>query len=102
MAPLIFSLRPDTGMSLWWYLNMKNALLGNSLQLPNLFVQVGDVLLDDVGQLLDLHRLVVEDRFSLCQQGQLLKLRVGRCDVFANTPVKLVSVDWECVKRVLT
>ena len=88
-------------MSLWWYLNM-NPVLGNSLQLPNLFVQVGDVLLDDVGQLLDLHRLVVKDRFSLCQQGQLLKLRVGRCDVFANTPVKLVSVDWNCVKRVLT
>ena len=81
---------------------MKNALLGNSLQLPNLFVQVGDVLLDDVGQLLDLHRLVVEDRFPLCQQGQLLELGVGRCDVFANTPVKLVLVDWECVKRVLT
>ena len=81
---------------------MKNALLGNSLQLPNLFVQVGDVLLDDVGQLLDLHRLVVEDCFPLCQQGQLLELRVGRCDVFADTPVKLVSVDWKCVKRVLT
>ena len=89
MTPLIFSLRPDTEMSLWWYWNI-NAILGNCLQLPNLFVQVGDVLLDDVGQLLDLHRLVVEDCFPLCQQGQLLELRVGRCDVFANTPVKLV------------
>ena len=78
------------------------AILGNSLQLPNLFVEMGDVLLDDVGQLLDLDRLVVEDCFPLCQQGQLLKLRVGRCDVFADTPVKLVSVDWKCVKGVLT
>ena len=50
-----------------------NPILGNCLQLPNLFVQVGDVLLDDVGQLLDLHRLVVKDRFPLCQQGLAVK-----------------------------
>ena len=33
----------------------------NLLELSNLFVEVGDVLLDDEGQLLDLHRLIVED-----------------------------------------
>ena len=35
--------------------------LGDRLQLPDLLVQVGDVLLDDVRQLLDLHRLVVKN-----------------------------------------
>ena len=36
--------------------------LGDGLQLADLLVEVRQVLLDDVRQLLDLHRLVVENR----------------------------------------
>ena len=51
-------------------------ILCNSLQLSNLLVEMGNVLLDDVGQLLDLHRLVIEDGFPLGQQCQLLQFCV--------------------------
>ena len=54
-----------------------NNLLCNCLQLSNLLVEMGNVLLDDVGQLLDLHWLVVEDGFPLSQQCQLLQFCVG-------------------------
>ena len=47
-------------------------LLGDSLQLSNLLVEMSNVLFDDVGQLLDFHWLVIKNGFPLCQQGQLL------------------------------
>ena len=40
-----------------------NADYPHLLQLRNLFVEVGYVLLDDKGQLLDLHWLVIENCF---------------------------------------
>ena len=65
------------------------AILGNSLQLPNLFVEVGDVLIDHVGQLLNRHPIVVKDGFLLCHQGQFLKFSVRWGYVFADTPAKM-------------
>ena len=52
-------------------------ILCNSLQLSDLLVEMSNVLLDDVGQLLDLHGLVVKYGFPLGQQCQLLKFCVG-------------------------
>ena len=54
------------------------------LQLSDLPVERVHVLLDDVRQLLDLRRTIVEDRFPLGQQRQLLQLSVGVGDVAAD------------------
>ena len=40
--------------------------------MSNLLVEISNVLLDHVGQLLDLHRLVIKYGLPLGQQGQLL------------------------------
>ena len=54
------------------------------LKLSYLSVERVHVLLDDVRQLLDLCRTIVENSFPFGQQRQLLQLRVGVGDVAAD------------------
>ena len=60
------------------------SVLGYVLQLADLFVELSDVVLDDVSQLLDLHGFVIEDGFPLAEKGKFLQLGVGVGDVLAD------------------
>ena len=59
-------------------------LLGNVLQLTDLFVELRNVVFDDVGQFLDLHRFVIKDSFPLAEESEFLQLGVGVGDVLTD------------------
>ena len=52
--------------------------------MSDLFVEISDVMFDDVGQLLDLHWFIIKYRLPLAEQSQLLQLGVGVGDVSAD------------------
>lgn len=54
------------------------------LQPRDLLVQPSDVLFDDVGELLDLHRFVVKEGFAFGQDRQLLQFSEGVAEVLPN------------------
>ena len=63
----------------------KYLLLCNILKLSNLFVEISNVMFNNVGQLLYLYRLVIKNSFSFAQQRQFLQLCVSVSDVTADT-----------------
>ena len=60
------------------------SLLGNVLQLTDLFVELRNVVFDDVRQFLNLHRFVIKDGFPLAEQSEFLQLGVGVGNVLAD------------------
>ena len=63
----------------------KYLLLCNILKLSNLFVEISNVMFNNVGQLLYLYGLIIKNRFSFAQQRQFLQLCVSVSDVTADT-----------------
>ena len=60
-------------------------ILGNVLQLTDLFIQLRNVVFDDVSQFLNLHRFVIKDSFPLAEESQFLQLSVSVGNVLADT-----------------
>ena len=60
-------------------------LLCDILQLTNLFVEISNVMFNDISQLLYLHWLIIKYSFPLAEQSKFLQFCVGVSDVTTDT-----------------